>query len=101
MLQYRIPGRLGYNTQNNRYGLLNSDLWEHDGFHCGECLDIWDEENEKWVSTRMEMNFDNEWYLVGTPYRGDMLEGIHASIIRGYSTTGLDPDLLETIWVEG
>ena len=30
-----ITGRLGYNSANDRYGLLVSDLWEHDGFHCG------------------------------------------------------------------
>ena len=26
-----ITGRLGYNSANDRYGLLVSDLWEHDG----------------------------------------------------------------------
>lgn len=35
-----IQGRLGYNSRNNRYGLLVSDLWVHDGFHCGECLEV-------------------------------------------------------------
>ena len=25
-----ITGRLGYNSANDRYGLLVSDLWEHD-----------------------------------------------------------------------
>lgn len=33
----KIEGRLGYNSENGRYGLLVSDLWEHTGFHCGEC----------------------------------------------------------------
>lgn len=28
-------GRLGYNSVNDRYGLLVSDLWVHSGFHCG------------------------------------------------------------------
>ena len=28
-------GRLGYNSSNNRYGLLASDLWIDTGFHCG------------------------------------------------------------------
>lgn len=32
-------GRLGYNSVNDRYGLLVSDLWEHSGFHCGEGLE--------------------------------------------------------------
>ena len=31
----KIEGRLGYNSENGRYGLLVSDLWEHTGFHCG------------------------------------------------------------------
>ena len=34
-----ITGRLGYNSANDRYGLLVSDLWEHDGLlHIGCCL---------------------------------------------------------------
>ena len=33
-------GRLGYNSVNDRYGLLVSDLWEHSGFHCGEGLEV-------------------------------------------------------------
>ena len=32
-------GRLGYNSSNDRYGLLSSDLWIDTGFHCGEGLD--------------------------------------------------------------
>ena len=31
-------GRLGYNSSNDRYGLLASDLWIDTGFHCGEGL---------------------------------------------------------------
>lgn len=30
-------GRLGYNCENGRYGLLSMDLWIDTGFHCGEC----------------------------------------------------------------
>ena len=33
-------GRLGYNSSNDRYGLLSSDLWIDTGFHCGECLEV-------------------------------------------------------------
>ena len=33
----KIEGRLGYNSENGRYGLLVSDLWEHTGFHCELC----------------------------------------------------------------
>lgn len=75
-----MEGRLGYNSQNDRYGLLVSDLWEHDGFHCGEGLEVM--VDGKWVQTRMEKSWDEyggKWYLVGTPYEGD-LEYIWAKI---------------------
>lgn len=73
----KMEGRLGYNSDNDRYGLLVSDLWEHIGFHCGECLEV--KVDDKWVKTRMEMNIDQKWYLVGTPYIGD-LEYVRARI---------------------
>ena len=47
-------GRLGYNSSNDRYGLLSSDLWIDTGFHCGECLEVLID--DQWVQTRMEMN---------------------------------------------
>ena len=59
-------GKLGYNSSNDRYGLLSSDLWIDTGFHCGECLEVLID--DQWVQTRMEMNPAREWYLVGTPY---------------------------------
>lgn len=74
-------GRLGYNDQNGRYGLLTSDLWEHDGFHCGESLEIMIDGT--WFPTRMEMAWENgegTWYLAGTPFRGCDIEYIHARI---------------------
>ena len=70
-------GRLGYNSSNDRYGLLASDLWIDTGFHCGEGLEVL--VDDKWVRTRMEMNPAREWYLVGTPYCGD-LEYVQARI---------------------
>ena len=72
-----MEGRLGYNSSNDRYGLLSSDLWIDTGFHCGECLEVLID--DQWVQTRMEMNPAREWYLVGTPYCGD-LEYIRARI---------------------
>lgn len=77
-----ITGRLGYNYENDRYGLLVSDLWEYDGFHCGECLEV--RVNDEWVKTCMEMDWSTSkgiWYLVGTPYKGD-LEYVRARIKR-------------------
>ena len=75
-----MQGRLGYNESNNRYGLLVSDLWEHEGFRCGEPLEV--KVDGKWVQTRMEMAWEtdgNKWYLVGTPFKGD-LEYVRARI---------------------
>ncbi len=63
-------GRLGYNCENGRYGLLSMDLWIDTGFHCGECMEVL--VDNQWVRTRMEMNPAREWYLVGTPYCGDL-----------------------------
>lgn len=73
-----ITGYLGYNSENESYGLLISDIWENDGFHCGEQLEV--EVNGKWVSTRIEMSLGGEWYLVDTPYKGD-LDFISARIV--------------------
>lgn len=72
-----ITGRLGYNSENDRYGLLVTDLWEHTGFHCGEGLEVL--VDDEWVQTCMEMGIDRKWYLVGTPYYGD-LEYVRARI---------------------
>lgn len=70
-------GRLGFNEENGRYGLLVSDLWENDGFHCGESLQVLID--GKWFDTRMEMAADQEWYLSGTSYKGD-LDGVKVRI---------------------
>jgi hypothetical protein len=66
----KVEGRLGWNAQEGRYGLLVSDLWQKTGYHCGDRLKVMVE--GVWVDTRMEMTPDREWYLVGTPYRGDL-----------------------------
>lgn len=75
-----IEGRLGYNDRNGRYGLLVTDLWEHDGFHCGEPLEI--KVGDEWIGTRMEMAPGGIWYLVDTDYRGNALEYVHARIAK-------------------
>lgn len=63
-------GRLGYNRENKRYGLLSSDLWIKNGFHCGETMEVLID--EEWIPSRMEMNPSREWYLVGTSYCGNL-----------------------------
>ena len=68
-----IEGRLGYNSSNDRYGVLVTDLWENDGLHCGEGIEVF--VDDKWIYSRMEMAWGkdgNHWYLVGTPYYGDL-----------------------------
>ena len=67
-----IEGRLGYNDMNDRYGLLVSDLWEYDGFHCGDYLQV--KINGEWIDTTMEMSWENVWYLTDTNIRGKDLE---------------------------
>lgn len=68
-----IEGRLGYNSSNDRYGVLVTDLWENNGLHCGEGIEVF--VDDKWIYSRMEMAWGkdgNHWYLVGTPYYGDL-----------------------------
>lgn len=87
-----MEGRLGYNAENDRYGLLVTDLWEHDGFHCGEGLQV--KVDGKWVDTRIEMD-SNGWYLVGTPYHGDALEYVSARIQKWVDPQCWDTDNME------
>lgn len=84
-----ITGILGYNSQNDRYGILVMDLWEVEGLHCGDCLEVWNSDTEQWISTRIEIHYhapsfpkskNNEWYLVGTPYSGTALDGLKARV---------------------
>lgn len=75
-----ITGLLGYNSRNDRYGLLVMNLWEIEGFHCGDTLEVWDSESDQWIPTRIEMRWKNEWYLVGTEYSGTALEGLKVRI---------------------
>lgn len=81
MLKTWIEGRLGYNSENDRYGLLVSDLWRHN-FSCGERLQV--QIDGKWIDTRIEMDWstsdDGIWYLVGTDIKGDDLEYVKARI---------------------
>ena len=68
-----IEGRLGYNSSNDRYGVLVTDLWENNGLHCGEGIEVF--VDDKWIYSRMDMAWGkdgNHWYLVGTPYYGDL-----------------------------
>lgn len=81
MAKVWIEGKLGYNQDNDRYGLLVSDVWEYDGFHCGECLQV--QVNGEWVDTSMEMDWSTGsgvWFLTGTDISGDSIEYTRARI---------------------
>lgn len=72
-------GILGYNYHEKRYGVLNNlDLWEVEGLHCGEGLEVL--VNNEWIKTRIELSSSNGWYLVGTQLKGDDLEGLKVRI---------------------
>lgn len=87
-----MTGRLGYNPDNDRYGLLIMDCWAVEGFHCGQSLEVWDAATEQWIPTQMEMHFVQQgfprrkntgWYLYGTDYAGDALEGLRVRVSGG------------------
>lgn len=68
-----IIGRLGYNEELNRYGILVSDLWENEGLHCGDCIEVLI--NNEWTKDRIE--YDNKikkWYLFNSKLVGEELE---------------------------
>ncbi|MBY7043756.1 DUF5348 domain-containing protein [Clostridium botulinum] len=68
-------GTLGYNYDNDRIGILNDmDLWQDDGLHCGETLEVFI--NDEWKIDRLEMTWDKVWYLVVSGLKGNQLEGI-------------------------
>lgn len=73
-----IEGRLSYNQDEDRYGVLVGDLWHHTGLHCGDTLEVMLPDGT-WTPARMEMD-SGIWYLVGAPYVGDGLEYVRVRI---------------------
>lgn len=70
-------GKLSYNHKTKRYSFLLSDLWEKD-FHCGNQMQVL--LNGEWTDTRIEMDMQERWYLVGTDKKGKELEGLKVRI---------------------
>lgn len=66
-------GKLGYNYDNNRIGILSFDLWVDDGLHCGETFEVYID--GEWKVDRLELS-GSEWYLVYSKLKGDELEGL-------------------------
>lgn len=70
-------GRLSYNSATQRYGILIFDLWENDGLHCGQTLDVF--VNGEWINDRLEITHD-KWYLVHSRLAGCELEYLQVRI---------------------
>lgn len=71
--------RLGYNCENDRYGILETDLWVDKGLHCGECIEV--KVNGKWIKDRMEFDHKiNNWYLVKSKLIGEQLEYLEVRV---------------------
>lgn len=67
-------GKLGYNSNNARMGILNKlDLWENNGLHCGQTIEVLI--NEEWKTDSLEFTKGN-WYLVNSGLIGDQIEGL-------------------------
>lgn len=49
--------RIGYNAETGRFTLGDSDL------HCGDVITV--RIDGEWRDCRLEMNMNDEWYLVG------------------------------------
>ena len=54
------------------------DLWIDTRISLWECMEVL--VDDQWYRQRMEMNLAREWYLVGTPYCGDL--GIYRARIQ-------------------
>lgn len=76
---YKTTGKLSYNSENERFGVLDSlDLWKDNGLHCGQTFDVLID--NQWVHDRIEMHSDKTWYLVESKLQGEQLEGLKVRI---------------------
>lgn len=65
-------GVLIFDNESDRYDILFDTNERYGGLHCGECLEVF--VNNEWKSTRIE--YGENWYLVGI----DGLDGLQARI---------------------
>ena len=65
--------RLGYNQDQDRYGILKSVLWIVEGLHCGETIEVFID--GEWIKDRIEYDHKRkQWYLVNSGLIGEQLE---------------------------
>lgn len=60
-------GSLVFDAASGRYDIRFSLETYYGGLHCGECFEVL--VKEVWVPVRIEMNMEQQWYLVGLPAR--------------------------------
>jgi hypothetical protein len=77
----RLTGRLYFNNQNGRCGILNSDdLWSYEGLHCGELIEWYNSETGIWVDDRFEGTYPGDkpqcWYLAASGLKGMDLDNL-------------------------
>lgn len=56
-------GALIFDKTTDRHNIRFDLADYYGGLHCGECFDVMI--GGKWKPTRIEMNMEQEWYLVG------------------------------------
>lgn len=56
-------GALIFDETTDRYDIRFDLADYYGGLHCGDCFDVMI--GGKWKPTRIEMNMEQEWYLVG------------------------------------
>lgn len=79
--------RLGYNCENDRYGILDHDLWIDRGLHCGEAIEV--KINDEWIQDRIEYDHKiNSWYLVESGLKCEQLEGVEVNLKSKESLVG-------------
>jgi len=73
-------GTLFFDPEDGRYTFNYTTDEGYDtspgGFHCGDCFEV--QLNGTWIVTRIEMDANRNWYLVGLP--GLEIEGLLARI---------------------
>lgn len=65
-------GALIYDKETGRYDIRFGLNDYYGGLHCGTCFDVF--AGGKWKPTRIEMSYEQKWYLVGI--KTDTLDGL-------------------------
>lgn len=69
-------GALIFDETTDRYDIRFDLADYYGGLHCGDCFDMMI--GGKWKPTRIEMNMEQEWYLVGV--RAGDLNGLRVRL---------------------